>query len=257
MSDIFPVNTVLLITAGNIGIGVALWILLSEVLGRLSLAAHVKHNWRLGTGFVLAAWLIVRLALEINPPGGQTLGAPATIGFVVFGLVVGTLPLTFSDTFRQIVRAAPPAWLIGLQILRVVGGSFLVLLDMKLLPSAFALPAGYGDVIVAVLAAVVVYLWITDKPYARTAAILWNFLGIADLVIALTTGSRFIPPFAAQLAASGVSVLYLNYALLIPAYGVPLAFVGHIYSLYQLLLRQADVTPRTVDVPSKTSAFAK
>jgi len=108
-----------------------------------------------------------------------------------------------------------------------------------------------------VLAAVVVYLLMTDKPYARTAAILWNFLGILDLVIALGTGSTFIPPFAAQLAASGVSVLYLNYVLIIPAYGVPLAFVGHIYSLYQLLSRRVDVTKRNVDVPGQTSAFAK
>ncbi len=257
MSIIYPANTILLITAANVGIGVAIWILLSEVLSRLPLAAPVKRNWRLGTALVLAAWLVVRLALEIDPPGGQTLGTPATIGFVVFGLVVGTLPLTLSATFRQIVRAAPAAWLIGLQVLRVVGGSFLVLLDMKLMPSAFALPAGYGDVIVAVLAALVVYLLMTDKPYARTAAILWNFLGILDLVIALATGSTFIPPFAAQLAASGVSVLYLNYVLIIPAYGVPLAFVGHIYSLYQLLSRRVDVTKRNVDVSSQTSAFAK
>src|SRR5258707_4619466 len=117
MSIIYPANTILLITAANVGIGVAIWILLSEVLSRLPLAAPVKRNWRLGTALVLAAWLIVRLALGIDPPTRQSLGTPGTASFVVFGLVVGTMPLTLSATFRQIVPAASSTLLIRLPVL--------------------------------------------------------------------------------------------------------------------------------------------
>jgi hypothetical protein len=54
-------------------------------------------------------------------------------------------------------------------------------------------------------------------------------------VTALVTGTRFIPPFTAQIAATGASISYLNYALIIPAYGVPLVGLLHVYSLYQLI----------------------
>src|SRR5262249_10368540 len=156
-------------------------------------------------------------------------GTQATIAFVIFGLVVGTLPLLTSPTFRQIVRATPAIWIVGLHSVRVIGALFLTLQDMKLLPSEFAVPAGYGDVTVAVLSLVVVYLLATNKPYSRAIAIGWNLLGILDFVIALTTGSIYIPPFTSQLAAAGVSVLYLNYVLIIPAFGVPLVAVLHTY----------------------------
>ena len=238
MSVNFPTNTLILITAGAMGTGVAIWLILSTILSRLPLAAPLKRFWRWAAGLVLAGWLLVRLALDLNTAGGQPLGVQVTVAFVVFGLVVGTLPLLLSSTFRQIVQATPAIWVIGLQAIRIEGGFFLVLLDMKLLPANFAIPAGYGDVAVGVLSLVVVYLLATNKPYARGVALAWNLLGILDLIVALVTGATFIPPFATQLAASGVSVLYLNYVLIIPTYGVPLVGVFHAYSLYQLLSRR-------------------
>jgi hypothetical protein len=87
---------------------------------------------------------------------------------------------------------------------------------------------------VATLSMVVVYLLATRKPYARTAAIGWNLLGILDLMVALITGVTYIPPFVRQLASIGASTLYVNYILIIPVYGVPLMSVFHVYSLHQL-----------------------
>src|SRR5262245_60886466 len=236
----FPTNTVVLITAAMIQTGVCAWLLLSATLSRLPLDANTKRNWRWGVGFVLAAWLVVRLVLQVSPPGGVVLGAKATVAFVVFGMVAGILPLWISPTFRQIVQAMPATWIIGLHSGRVVGGLFLALLDLKLLPPEFALPAGYGDVIVAVLSLVVVYLLATNKPYARTAAIGWNLLGILDFMIALITGVTFIPPFVRHLAVSGASTRYVNYILIIPAYGVPILSVFHVYSLHQLFSRDTN-----------------
>jgi hypothetical protein len=230
----FPTNTVVLITAAMIQTGVVAWLLLSAALSRLPLAPHTKRNWRWGAGFLLTAWLVVRLVMQVSPPGGRVLGAYATVAFVVFGMVAGTLPLWVSPTFRQLIQATPPTWIIGFHAGRFVGGLFLGLLDLKLLPPSFALPAGYGDVSVALLAMVVVYLLATRKPYARTAAIGWNLLGILDLVVALITGVTYIPPFVRQHAAMVASPLYINYVLIIPAYGVPIMSVFHVYSLHQL-----------------------
>ncbi len=239
----FPTNTVVLITAAMIQAGVCAWLLLSAALARLPLAPRVKRNWRLGAGFLLAAWLVVRLALQFYPPGGRVLGAKGTVAFVVFGMAAGTLPLWISPTFRQIIRAMPQTWIIAFHAGRVIGGAFLTLADMKLLPPEFALPAGYGDVTVAVLALPVAYLLAANKPYARPAAIAWNLLGILDFAVALVTGVTYIPPFVRQPAVSGASTAYVNYVLIIPAYGVPIMSLFHIYSLHQLFSRNTDSAP--------------
>jgi hypothetical protein len=138
----FPTNIVVLITAAMIQTGLCAWFLLSATLSRLPLAPHIKRNWRWGAGFLLTAWLVIRLVMQVSPPGGRVLGANATVAFVVFGIVAGTLPLWISPTFRQIIHATPATWIIGFHAGRFVGGLFLALLDMKLLPPQFARPAG-------------------------------------------------------------------------------------------------------------------
>lgn len=238
----FPTNIVILITGAMIQAGVCAWLLLSATLTRLPLDPRTKCSWRWGVGLFLTAWLVVRLLLQVSPPGGRVLGANATVAFVVLGMVAGTLPLWISSTFRQIIRATPPTWIIGFHAGRVIGGLFLALLDMQLLPPEFARPAGYGDVLVAMLSIVVVYLLATEKPYARTAAIAWNLLGILDFLVALITGVTYIPPFVRQIAMTGGSTTYLNYVLIIPAYGVPLMSLFHVYSLHQLFNREAPAT---------------
>jgi hypothetical protein len=257
MPNSFPTNTVILITTGVIGVSIVIWFMLSEVLSKLPFAPHVKRNWRWGVGIVLGLWLLVRLILEIFPPNGELIGTVGTVGFVAFGLFIGTFPLLISPTFRQIIRATPATWVIALHAVRIEGGLFLALNDMKLLPSNFALPAGYGDVGVAVLSLVVVYLLATNNPYARRIAIVWNIIGIIDLVNALATGTIYIAPFVAQLARTGTPVLYLNYVLIIPAYGVPLVGIFHVYSLFQLFSRRADITKHDVDVPLQVPVTAE
>jgi hypothetical protein len=78
--------------------------------------------------------------------------------------------------------------------------------------------------------------------HARSAAIGWNLLGILDFLVALITGVTYIPPFVRHLATTGASTRYVNYVLIIPAYGVPLMSLFHIYLLRQLFSRDTDST---------------
>jgi hypothetical protein len=238
----FPTNTALLIVISMIGIGALCWSSLSQGFQQLPIAPGIRRGWRWGIAMVLIAWLVIRLGLAFFSLGRTVLSAPYVAGFFTVGMLLGLVPLFFSSIFRQAVAAIPLTRLVGLQAIRVIGVFFITLLDMKLLPAQFALPAGYGDVIVGLLAVWMVYLLNTKKPYARTLIILWNILGLLDLLIALTTGAAFIPAFANQVVASGGSVLYLNYVLLIPTYGVPLAVLFHIYTLFKLRVRQQAAT---------------
>ncbi len=242
----FPTNTAILIVVSMIGIAVLSWSILSYGLQQLPIASGIRRGWRWGIAIVLIAWLVIRVGLLFFAPLGTVLSVPSVTGFFAVGMMLGLVPLFISPVFRQAVAAIPLTRLVGLQRFRVIGVFFITLLDMNLLPAQFALPAGYGDVIVGLLAGWMVYLINAKKTSARTLVILWSILGLLDLLIALTTGSTFIPAFAHQVVVSGGSVRYLNYVLLIPTYGVPLAVLFHIYTLFQLLnVRQHAATSQS------------
>jgi hypothetical protein len=239
----FPTNTVILILALMVGAGVGSWFILAQSLRQLPLAPQIKRAWRWGAAIVLSAWLLARLALGSNPPGATVLGTPYSfLSFtsLILGLLVGIVLLLFSSVFRQIIRAAPETWLVGIHAIRIGGFAWLALMDMQLLPAEFALPTGYGDMTVGLLALMMAYLLAKRKPYARALVIGWNVLGLLDFVVAITTAFIYLGPFAAQLAVSGVSLRYFNYVLLIPSFGVPLFSLLHIYSLFQMVSVQVD-----------------
>ena len=235
MSTGFPTHTIVVIVAVMFATAGAAWFTLSRALARVPLRPHTRSLWRWAAAFVLGAWLLARLVLAIDPPGGSFLVFfPYTAAFIAFGALVGLGALVVSPEFRQIVRAAPPTWLIGTHAIRLAGFLFLALLDMGRLPAQFALPAGYGDMTVGLLALATVAALASGKPYARSLAIGVNVLGLLDFVSALGTGLASIGPFAQQLQAAGVPALYLNYVLIVPAFGVPLYALMHVYSLFQL-----------------------
>ena len=159
--------------------------------------------------------------------------------FVGLGALIGVGALLVSPVFRQIIRAVPQTWLIGIHAIRLAGFVFLALADMGRLPAEFALAAGYGDMIVGLLALVSVYALVNHKPYARALAIGVNLPGMLDFVSAFATGLASIGPFVLQLEATGISPQYLNYVLIVPSFGVPVYALLHLYSLFQLFSRRA------------------
>jgi hypothetical protein len=252
----FPTNTVVAIIAAMIGASAGAWFSLARGIRHVSLAPRIQRRWRWGAGIVLLTWLLVVLGLAVNPPDGAVLGALYVVAFLGLGLLTGLLPLLLSPTFRQIIRAIPATWLIGIHAIRLLGFLFLALMDMQLLPGEFALGAGYGDMTVGLLALGMVYLLAQRKPYARALAIGWNLLGLLDFVGALATGILYIGPFAAQVAASGVSPLYVNYVLIVPSFVVPLYTLLHIFSLFQLVSTRGGKTTPGLEAPRHPPVFA-
>ena len=91
------------------------------------------------------------------------------------------------------------------------------------------------------------------KPYARAFVIGWNLVGVADFMLALTTGLMYIRPYAAHVAAAGISTLYLNYVFLIPTFAIPLLVALHVYSLAQMISGRRERTrhgSEAVDQPA-------
>jgi len=193
-----------------------------------------QSRWIIGSALVAAAWLVGVFLLggagnDVLPPRiPVALGATLLLGYV----------LLLSPTFGRIVAAVPQHWLIGIQVFRVLGSVWLVRYFAGGLPGLFALPAGIGDVATGLLAPFVAYAWYRGKPYARSAAIAWNLFGMADLVNAVVLST---------LTNGGAGGIVFP-LVLIPAYGVPRAFLIHSYSLIGLLRKTSQQRQRAESV---------
>jgi hypothetical protein len=96
-----------------------------------------------------------------------------------------------------------------------------------LLDPAFAVPAGVGDVLIGVTAIpFAVFLW-RGYSWSKYAVVVWNVLGIADLVNAVTLGVITNPDFQ-------TSTMTTFPWILVPTVGVPLALALQGITLYRL-----------------------
>jgi hypothetical protein len=180
-----------------------------------------------GVAVILIAWLAAVWALALH--GTFKLASPGRM--VAIDLVRVTTVLTLlirSKSIAAAIDAAPAWWLVGAQGYRVAGLLFVRLWVAGVLPGSFALPAGIGDALTG-LAAVgaAVALWY-NAPWARPLAYGVNLFGVADLLNAITLGALSVA------SAVGPSPLSMYPLTLVPTFGVPIGFIIHGLSLWQL-----------------------
>jgi hypothetical protein len=191
-----------------------------------------RRAWLIGSAAFSFAWLFTLLVLASNDFFRNSGATPPRLPVAItLTLLFGYL-LLLSASFRSAIAAIPQHWLIGIQAFRVLGGVFLIRYAEGVLPGAFALPAGIGDVLTGIFAPFVAYWWYVGKPYARRAAIAWNLFGMADLIDAVAIG--------ALLGGAGIAFPIV----MIPIYAVPRAFLIHSYSLIGLLRRSSEPNAR-------------
>src|SRR5277367_1749431 len=102
-------------------------------------------------------------------------------------IVLFSLWFAASEGFRRFVLSLNPRVLTGVQVWRLVGFTFVLLEARSLLPRIFAFSAGYGDMFIGATAAFVA--WKLADPAHRGFFILWQVLGITDLVLAVSLGT--------------------------------------------------------------------
>ena len=185
---------------------------------------------------LLLGWTVVAVGLSWQ---GVFQGAPARVPTVQLGLglpIIAGLVLYWGwGTLRRAVEAVPQPWLVGVQLYRALGVIFLILLAQGHLPGAFAWPAGSGDLLVGLLAPVIAFAYARHVPGAARWVRAWNFLGIADLVIAVTTGFLTSPSPLKSLAFDQPNWLITAFPLvLVPVFLVPLSILLHLASLKKL-----------------------
>lgn len=185
----------------------------------------------------LGAWLAVDVALGaagVFAADDNTLVPVIAFGITV-PIVVGGWLLLRHDEVGAVADRLPPEWLIGVQIFRVVGAVFLVAWALDLMPAAFALPAGIGDIAIGLAAPFVARRVGRDPVGGRRAAIIWNVAGLLDFVVAVTCGFLTSPSRFQQLALGDPNVPITRMPfVLIPVFAVPLAALLHLVALRRL-----------------------
>src|SRR5216683_4080094 len=182
------------------------------------------------TGVLIAAWFIFALsasALHLFKTDPDV--PPLALGLaVLIPLVVFLLWFATSVGFRQFALSLNPRTLTFVHSWRIAGFTFLALYAAGLLPGAFALPAGWGDIAIGATAPLAALKLANFS--RRRGFIFWQILGILDLVTAVATGTtdRWISPN--EVGTALMTVLPLS---LIPTFAVPLLMMLHVICIAQ------------------------
>jgi hypothetical protein len=229
-----PIYVWALVLTGAIGIPAAT----SAVLYRGVIAAGLGRRAATAvtatTAAVLGSWLVLsgllaRAGVYRQDPGEAVPWFLVAVAGALIALVLATrIPLIS----RVLADPGTPARLALPHSLRVVGVSFLIVMTLGHLPATFATSAGLGDIAIGVAAPFVALQ--LSRGTGRAWAVLFNVLGILDLVVAGILGFLL---FQLVEVTPSTAPLFLLPLALIPTVAVPLAITLHIASLR--LLRTA------------------
>ncbi|HSY19360.1 MAG TPA: hypothetical protein VK815_13535 [Candidatus Acidoferrales bacterium] len=181
-----------------------------------------------------------------GPPGSPPL--PIFFGFAL-PLAVFFAAYFGWGAFRAFILGIDLRLVAAIQAWRWAGLGFLSLYAYGVLPGLFAFPAGLGDMAVGFVAPWIVLGLVRHPSFATSRRfVVWNIMGILDLVVAVSLGticSGFIRGLALNVTTSAMAQLPL---IFIPAFLVPLFIMLHFTALFQA--RQMARPGKTVSAQS-------
>ena len=138
---------------------------------------------------------------QLRPPQPQ---------IIIFGLTGGLvaaywLSRTFSESLKELDLRA----VLALHLTRFVGFYFLWLYGREELPYRFAVPGGWGDIMVATGAAILLATW-SGFGRRRPVLLIWNVIGLVDILFVMATAAaeaRAVPSSMAALLRMPLSLL--------------------------------------------------
>lgn len=184
---------------------------------------------KVATG-LLGVWFVFSLvgsALHLYTNGPKQPPLPLGVA-ALMPLALFLAWFMLSTEFRKFALSLSPSILTFVQSWRIAGFTFLALSAYGILPGLFALPAGWGDIAIGATAPLVALGLAT--PGHRKSFILWQILGIADLVTAVSIGTLVSVLNPHAITAGAMTVLPMS---MIPTFAVPLFLILHIICIAQ------------------------
>ena len=257
MIPVIPWYITVAVIAVSLIVALAVWRLFAAAADHSGLPPAGRRKVRVAVGLFLAAWLGAAFLLAPAPasiPGRDpfriTLLVPLFAAVSFAGVF---LAFRFSRSFRRVLEAASLPALNGVQLYRILGVAFVILLAQGQLPAHFAVPAGWGDIAIGLTAPLVALALARGLPGAGALAVSWNVLGLLDLVVATGMATGLLAPLLAPElgtrvpAAAAMGVFPM---VLVPLFGVPVAVLLHVVALWRLL-RDGRLGARLVPRPAR------
>jgi hypothetical protein len=181
-------------------------------------------------------WLLAAIALgssgvlrQVRPPGPQIMICGLTGGLIV--------ACWLSRSFRDWLKAVDLRVVVALHLTRLVGFYFLWLYGRGELPYRFAVPGGWGDIIVAAGAAIILATW---SRFGRRGMVLlvWNVYGLIDILFVVATAAA-----EGRAAAASMAALLRMPLSLLATFLVPLIITSHLLIFARLPTGSAGSSP--------------
>ncbi|HEX4265339.1 MAG TPA: hypothetical protein VH597_13460 [Verrucomicrobiae bacterium] len=185
---------------------------------------------------VMALWLGLVLYLGVQGGFVGNAGSPPLGMFLGFAIPLAVFFAAYFgwSAFRSFVLGLNLRLVAAMQAWRWAGFGFLALYAHGIVPGVFAFPAAFGDMAIGFTAPWIVLGLIRDPLFATSRRfVLWNILGILDLVTAVSLGaicSGVFPGLSGNVTTSAMASLPL---VIIPAYLVPFFIMLHFAALSQ------------------------
>jgi hypothetical protein len=180
---------------------------------------------------VAGLWIGFAIALATTGIYAATATPVPVVGImVVLPLIMTGVAALLSGGVRETLLALPVRLLLGLNALRILPGAFILLLASQgKLSGPFPQSAGWGDIIVGVIAIPLMLAGVRNFAGSRGALLAWNILGTLDLLEAVALGVLSAPGSPLQIygGAVGSTAMWSLPWSTIPTLLVPFYFVTH------------------------------
>jgi len=183
-----------------------------------------------GRRYIVVGLVWLAAALGLGATGAIARWRPPTPQLVLAGLTVVLLAAVVArPRFRRWLATLDLRWLVAVHLTRFVGLYFLLLYYRDgALPRAFAVPGGWGDIIVATSA--LGLLLAGGKLDGRPRLVgAWNAFGLLDILFVVATASRL----ALADPDSMNALLRLPLSLLV-TFLVPIIIADHIVVFWRI-----------------------
>jgi hypothetical protein len=185
----------------------------------------MANHWNRLVTLVLLGWLCFAVGLA---GWFRNASAPAVAATVWTLTALALLACWKIAPIRVWALRIDLRWLVLFHLIRLFAGAyFLVLCQRGQLPCEFATPAGWGDIVIAVLALAVIGAMRTE--FAKAPLFIWNTIGLIDIVFVVFSALRFGSKDWQSMHA--LRELPLN---LLPTFLVPLIIASHVLIFIRL-----------------------
>jgi len=205
--------------------------------------AHKGARLTARVAMVALAWVAFIGVLTLNDFFKDVTQLPPKPVIAMVAWLPVVIALTFTSTFKRLALATPPHWLVYFQAFRVAVELLLFQAFVRgVMPVQMTFEGRNFDIAAGVLAIVVGYIVAKKAKGWRSAATLYNILGLALLVNVLIVALLSMPtPLRYFMNEPPITVVGLFPFIYLPTVLVVFAYSFHILSLRQLyLLRQAE-----------------